>query len=196
MADLERELELELLRALENHLRGSSEPVLVRELQEQVVHQWQRSRPYLSPHQRYRVNVRRSLVEESRELVWVPGAEYEDNAVRWDPGSAGRRPAAAPEAPGDAEGAEALPTCVGRVKSFNMSAGYGFITSPEVERDIYFKRAEFPGSLRRRKVCGGDRAARRSDWFHGFEVSFSLSLADPARPQAKAISFLTEPDAD
>mmetsp|Transcript_37841 Transcript_37841/g.113001 ORF Transcript_37841/g.113001 Transcript_37841/m.113001 type:complete len:280 (-) Transcript_37841:56-895(-) len=197
MAGAERELEMELLRALEDHLRGSTAPVLVRDLQRQVVWEWQRQRLYLSSHQRYRINVRRSLIQESGELIWVPGREYEDNSVRWDPAGAARHAAAtAPASSEDnPERLEALPRCTGRVKSFNMSAGYGFITSEEVPRDVYFRREEFPGSLQQRKVCGGDREARRSDWFQGYEVSFHLDLANPTKPQAKAIEFLQEADA-
>eukprot|EP00931_Biecheleriopsis_adriatica_P049739 TRINITY_DN28782_c0_g1_i1.p1 TRINITY_DN28782_c0_g1~~TRINITY_DN28782_c0_g1_i1.p1 ORF type:complete len:353 (+),score=71.04 TRINITY_DN28782_c0_g1_i1:14-1072(+) len=187
---IEGDLDVELLYATEEHLRGKSHPVDVSELKKEVETKFQEERPWLSEALKSRVTLRRQLIDKSRELVWLPGSGPLDNQVQWDPSRAVKwlelsAPAVCT--------AEEQPRHRGKVKTYNMSAGYGFLTCSAVDRDVYFARAELPGSLQQRKVSGNDFKARRSDWFKGYDVTFVLDLQNVAKPQAKSIQFVGTP---
>jgi len=186
--DVEADLDLELLSMTEEHLRGNRRPVLVSKLTKEVVTKFQDDRPWLTEALKLRVALRHQLISTSLELVWLPGTTPLDNQVQWDPTAAQNRLESQEKDPafGTADGE---PRSEGKIKTYNMSAGYGFITCSEVSRDVYFLRAELPGSLTQRKVAGGDAKARRSDWFKGYDVTFVLDLLNEEKPQAKCIQF-------
>mmetsp|Transcript_112878 Transcript_112878/g.350394 ORF Transcript_112878/g.350394 Transcript_112878/m.350394 type:complete len:436 (+) Transcript_112878:2-1309(+) len=79
-------------------------------------------------------------------------------------------------APGDESAENTGRVLHGTIKTFKQSNGYGFISCPELGRDVWFARRELPIELMRKTLH-----------LPGTEVGFELWVTENDKPQARAV---------